>query len=141
FTVQSLLAVNITNDLVAFGTLSPGVEVVTPTNANPFRGENVGNIVANITITGTPFFTAVSMPSTFYQFRIRANESGAFNTTASATTNWNQTNSTLNAFVFHVVSLDWHSISNDFLADLNITVPLNESAGSKSSALTFTITG
>ncbi len=140
FTVQSLLSINITNNLVALGTLAPGANVSTPANANPFRGENVGNIVANITVTGTPFFTAVGMPSSFYRFKIRANESGAFNTTASAT-EWNETNSTLNAGVFHVVNLDWHSVSNDFLTDLNISVPGNESAGSKTSEITFTITG
>ena len=140
FTLQSLLSVNITNDLVAFGTFAPGTTASTPADANPFRGENVGNIVANISITGTPLFTAVSMPSTFYRFKIRANESGAFNTTASAT-EWNETNTTIDALVFHVVNLDWHSISNDFLTDLNISVPTNESPGSKSSAMTFTITG
>jgi len=140
FTVQSFLAINITNKEVAFGTLAPGANVITPANANPFRGENVGNIIANITFTGTSLFTAVGMPSTFYSFNISANESAAFNTTASAM-KWNETNSTLNAGVFHVVNLDWHSISNDFLTNLNITVPDNESAGAKTSTITFTITG
>ncbi len=140
FTVQSYLAINVTEETVAFGTLPVGANVSTPNNASPFRVENVGNIIANITVTGTAFFTAVSMPSSFYRFKIRANESGAFNTTASAT-EWNQTNSTLGANIFHVINLDWHSISNDFLTDLNISVPGNETPGSKTSTMTFTITG
>ena len=140
FTVQSYLAINITDKTAAFGTLPAGANVSTPNNASPLRAENVGNIIANITVTGTSFFNAVSMPSTFYRFRIRANESGAFNTTASAT-EWNETNTTLGVNIFHVINLDWHSISNDFLTDLNISVPLNESAGSKKSTITFTITG
>ncbi|MDP3699097.1 MAG: LamG-like jellyroll fold domain-containing protein, partial [Nanoarchaeota archaeon] len=140
FTVQSYLAINVTTDTVAFGTLSTGTNVSTPANAQPFRAENVGNIIANITVTGTSFFTFMHFPTTFYRFKIRANESGAFNVTASAT-EWNQTNTTLGANIFHVINLDWHSISNDFITDLNVSVPLNESPGSKSSTVTFTITG
>ena len=140
FTIQSLLSVNVTADNATFGTFNIGQNVNTPANASSLRAENIGNVVANITVTGTSLFTAVGMPSTFYRFKIRANESSAFNTTASAT-EWNQTNSTLNEFVFHVVNLDWHSVSNDFLLDLNISVPGDETPGSKASTLTFTITG
>src|SRR3989344_8239006 len=140
FTVQSYLAINITDKTAAFETLQDGANVSTPNNASPLRAENVGNIIANITVTGTSFFNAVSIPSTFYRFRIRANESGAFNTTASAT-EWNETNTTLGVNIFHVINLDWHSISNDFITDLNVSVPLNESPGAKLSTITFTITG
>src|SRR3989344_1465196 len=138
FTVQSYLAINITNNVVAFGTLNNGANVTTPNSATPFRAENVGNIVGNITITGTSFFNSMHFPSSFYSFKIRANESGAFNTTASSM-DWVQMNTT--SGIPHVVSLDWRSISNDFLTDINVSVPLNESPGSKSSAITFTMTG
>ena len=140
FTVQSYLAVNVTAEAAAFGTLPTGANVSTPNNASSLRAENIGNIIANVTVTGTNLFNFNSFPSSFYRFKIRANESGAFNTTASAT-EWNQTNTTLNANIFHVINLDWHDVSNDFLTDLNISVPLNESAGSKISTITFTITG
>ncbi|MEK6905752.1 MAG: hypothetical protein AABX24_05105, partial [Nanoarchaeota archaeon] len=138
FTVQSYLSINVTDNSVAFGTLNNGANVSTPNNASPFRAENIGNIIANITVTATKFFDAVSMPSTFYLFKIRANESSAFNASLSSI-DWTQMNTTSN--VFHVANLDWHSISNDFITDLNVSVPLNESAGSKSSTVTFTITG
>ncbi|GEM_PF-4476120 len=138
FTVQSYLAINVTSSTVAFGSLNNGANVSTPNNATPFRAENVGNIITNITVTGTKFFNAVTFPSSFYQFKIRANESGSFNV-SNSTTNWVQMNTT--SGIFHVVSLDWHSVSNDFITDLNISVPGNESAGSKSSTVTFTMTG
>ena len=140
FTLQSFISINVTAKTATFGTFNIGQNVTTPENASSFRAENIGNIISNISVTGTPLFSEVSMPSTFYRFKIRANESGAFNVTASAT-EWNETNSTVNAFVFHVVNLDWHSISNDFLTDLNISVPGNETAGIKLSTITFTITG
>jgi len=138
FTVQSYLAINTTSDLVAFGTLNNGANVSTPGNATPFRAENVGNIVANVTVTATPFFSAVTFPSVFYQFKIRENETGSFNTSVSYV-NWTYMNSSPSPV--HVVNLDWHSVSNDFITDLNISVPGNESAGVKSSNVTFTIEG
>ncbi len=140
FTIQSFLAIKITDSIVAFGILSNGANKTTPADASPFKAENDGNIVANVTITGTPLFpNTVGFPSPFYQFRIRANETGAFSAALTQTANWNQTNTT--SVGPHVVNLNWQSNQDDFIADLNISVPGNESAGLKSSTVTFTITG
>ncbi|MBI2582184.1 LamG domain-containing protein, partial [Candidatus Woesearchaeota archaeon] len=136
FTLQSFLAIDIINNAVAFGTLNNGQNVSTPANANPFRAENSGNIVANVTLTATPLFGMVSLNQPFFAFNITANETGAFNYTQSST-NWTFFNSS-SPFP-HVWNLDWHLASNDFITHVNVSVPGNESGGLKSSTVTFTI--
>ena len=136
FTLQSYLALSLTTSTVEFGSVSPGQAVNTTTNNPfPFAAENVGNIFANVTVTGTPYFTSVSFPGSNYRFRIEENESGAFNTTISNTSWTNMNNASTSP---HVLNLDWHVIKNNFLTGLSIFVPADEPSGTKSSTVTFT---
>ena len=41
----------------------------------------------------------------------------------------------------HVVNLNWQEVSDDFLLDLNLTIPDDEPSGLKTSVVTFTVTG
>jgi hypothetical protein len=137
FTLQSYLAVSVLRNTVNFGTVNNSQQINTSTgNPLPFWAENVGNIISNVTITATPYFTSVPYPSTNYQFRIEANESGAFNTTTSVMSWTNMSNVSA---VPHVLDLDWHSWKNDFLTGLSVFIPADEGAGVKNSTITFTI--
>ncbi|PIN73245.1 hypothetical protein COV20_03370 [Candidatus Woesearchaeota archaeon CG10_big_fil_rev_8_21_14_0_10_45_16] len=137
FTVQSFLAVSVLQDTINFGTGLPNQTFNTTDGAPaPFRTENVGNIVSNVTITGTAYFTSVAFPSSYYVFKVRENESNAFNQTLSNITYINMPDASASP---HVLNLNWYSFQNDFLTDINITVPPDESFGAKSSTVTFTI--
>ncbi|MBI2668584.1 right-handed parallel beta-helix repeat-containing protein [Candidatus Woesearchaeota archaeon] len=136
-TINSYLAVSVLTGTVAFGSVSRGGNVNTSSgNALPFHVENSGNIPINVTVTGTPYFTAVPFNNSHYQFRIEENESSSFDTTKSTTDWFNMTSSSTRT---DVADLDWHVISNDFLTGLLIRVPGNESAGAKSSTVTFAV--
>ncbi|HLD01224.1 MAG TPA: LamG-like jellyroll fold domain-containing protein [Candidatus Nanoarchaeia archaeon] len=137
FTVQSFLAISVYNN-VSFGSLSQNQNATTPNNATAFRAENLGNIFFNVTLTATQYFFSVPFPSIYYSYKIRANESSAFDT-VNSNMDWTQMNETSNTF--NVINVDWHDVKNDFLTDINVSVPENESSGLKSSTVTFTITG
>ena len=119
--------------------LAPGTrENTTDGSPRPFRGENTGNIVHNISINASQYFTSIFINRSNYQFQIRENESNSFNTTLSTITWTNMTNSTSTQ---HVVNLNWQEVSDDFLLDLNLTIPDDEPSGLKTSVVTFTVTG
>ncbi|MBU0456655.1 MAG: LamG domain-containing protein, partial [Nanoarchaeota archaeon] len=137
FTLESYLAISVIQDTVNFSTISNGDTVnTTAGNATPFLTENVGNIIANVTITATPIFQQASFPSNNYQFKIAENESNAFNLTLSTTDYTNMTNVSSTA---DVVDLDWHNFKNDFLTHILLRVPVDEGSGTKSSTVTFNI--
>ncbi|MEK6899994.1 MAG: hypothetical protein AABX05_02610, partial [Nanoarchaeota archaeon] len=128
-------------DAVAFGSVDAGGNYSTIGGSpGPFRIENTGNIFFNATINATPFFTAVPMNSTYYRFKVRENstELGSIDTALSYT-EWISMNYT--SSVFHAVELNWRDITDEFLTDINISVPTNESAEAKTSVISFLITG
>ncbi|MDP3989805.1 MAG: hypothetical protein Q8Q01_01215, partial [archaeon] len=137
FTLQSLLSITISTDTVAFGSLGQNERNdTTDNNPFPFSAENSGNIISNVTITATSYFSTPAFPSEYYQFRIEANETDGFDISRSNMTWVNMSDSSATP---HVINLNWESIKNDFLTAINITVPDDEPAGAKSSTVTFTI--
>lgn len=141
FTVQSLLQLSLTNNKVEFGAQTRGANISSASSASdnilPFRGENTGNIYVNITLNATALFSSVNMNTSNYQFRIAENESNSFSLALSSLS-W--TDMTLKTSAFHLVNLSWENIKNDFLVDLNISLPYDESAGLKASTIQFTVT-
>ncbi|MEK6968804.1 MAG: hypothetical protein AABW48_00065, partial [Nanoarchaeota archaeon] len=139
FTVQSYLSFTLPTSIVAFGSLLPGAKENTTDNTPPpFWGENAGNIFMNISINGTEYFSSASINASNYMYKIRANETGSFNTTISTMNYVNM--SSINVSV-NVADLNWRDIHDDFLMDLNLTVPTDEPPGLKTSTITFTIWG
>jgi len=140
FTVSSYLALVFLTDTVSFGDMAPGDVANTTDNVPlPFWVENTGNINANISVNGSQYFTSVSLNTSYYQFKIRENEAGSFNTTLSRT-NW--TNMSKDKIPpAQIAYLNWRSAFDDFLMDLNLTVPTDESPGVKSSLITYTVEG
>jgi len=137
FTVDSLLSLTLLVDSVEFGSLNANDAVNTTERLPvPFVGENNGNIISNITITATPFFTSVGYPSLYYQFNISENESNSYNYTFS-TQEW--TNMTNVSSVIDVFNLNWLDAKDTFQTELLVTIPGDELAGSKNSTVTFTV--
>ena len=137
FTVSSLLSITMFTSGVEFGSVAPGTEVNTSDGVPaPFRAENTGNIDTNVSLNASAIFTTVAINNSAYQFKIRENESNAFSTALSATGWTNMSNSTTAA---HVVNLTWRDARNDFLTDINLTIPSDEPPGFKTSTITFTV--
>ena len=137
FTLDSYLAISVLDDIVDFGLIGSGsVLNTTAGDYGKFKSENVGNILSNVTITGTFYFNTSVFPSNAYQFKIVENKSNAFDVGLS-TVDWTD----MDGFSSnpHVIDLDWHDFKNDFLTHLLIRVPDNEPAGTKSTTVTFTI--
>ena len=138
FTVNSLLSITMMTNAAEFGEVAPGTEVNTSDQVPaPFRAENTGNIDANVSLNASAIFSTVPINRSAYQFKIRANQSNAFSSALSAMGWTNMTNSTTAA---HVVNLTWRSGKNDFLTDINLTIPSDEPSGFKTSTITFTLT-
>ncbi|MBI2111937.1 LamG domain-containing protein, partial [Candidatus Woesearchaeota archaeon] len=139
FTVQSYLLITLTTNSVAFGSMAINDKNDTTDNAPPpFTAINNGNIIANVTITATSYFSSASFPGNAYQFKIRANESSSFDT---ANSNLSFINMSSSYTGYHVRGLNWQDVNDDFLVDLNVTVPSSEPPGAKSSTVTFTMEG
>ncbi len=140
FTVDSYLAVSFTVSLADFGSLTPGqVENTTDGTPAPFQAENAGNIFFNVSINGSAIFENIGLNRSNYQFKMRESEAGSFDTSLSSTA-WKNVSKNLYG-VFHLAELNWRNANDNFLTDLNITVPDDEPPGAKASNLTFTITG
>ena len=139
FTVDSLLAFSFLNSAVEFGSMDPGsMNDTTDQIPLPFRAENTGNIFFNVTLNGSALFSSVALNTSYYQFKVRENESGSFD--VLSTTTWRNMSKDYQR-PFHVVELNWRDVSDDFLMDLNVTVPSAEPGGLKLSNVTFTIDG
>ncbi len=138
FTVSSLLSITMFTAGVEFGTVAPGTMTDTSDGVPaPFRSENTGNIDTNVSLNASVIFVTVPINRSAYQFRIRANESNAFSSALSATSWTNMTNSPAAP---QVVNLTWRDVRNDFLTDINLSVPNDEPPGFKTSTITFTVT-
>lgn len=135
FTLSSYLALSIIDNLVDFGDMDIGTSNDT-TNLHPapFRVENAGNIFANVSVTATRMFNSGDFPSDNYQFKVRENESNAFNVSIS-TTSW--TNISNESSAYDTLDLDWHDYKDNFIADILLDVPSSEPTGNRSSTVTF----
>ncbi len=137
FTLESFLAVSLTVNSTNFGTMSPwDTNDTSDDNPNPLLMENIGNIRANVTITGTQLFTLGGFPSEYYQFKIGLNETSSFDQTQST---MNYTNMTETSSRIDTAILDWHNENDTAELDINVTVPAHEPKGAKSSLITITV--
>ncbi|MFH0840975.1 MAG: hypothetical protein V1865_03295, partial [bacterium] len=139
FTVDSLVYIYLTTNSVAFGNMALGEKnETTDSNPLPFAAENRGNVISNISINATSYFTSpsINFPSNNYQFKIRENEAGSFNTASSNMTWVNMSDASATP---NIININWQEVNNDGLIDINVTVPSDEPSGAKSSSVRFTI--
>ena len=145
--VAQTVSISLPIDTVAFNSIS-----VNQTNdtidysPSPFILQNDGTIAVNVTIGATDLWTGsgAGNPSQYYQFNTTRNEtlavpSEAYDFNCTAGVNGPFCNMATAGSPTKVVSrLNFTSSSDAVLVQINITVPTDESAGAKSSTVTFT---
>jgi len=137
FTLESFLAVSLVVNSTNFGSMVPyDNNDTSDDNPNPLLMENIGNIRANITVTGTQLFELGGFPSEYYQFKIGLNKTSSFDQTQSTMSYTNMSNASSR---IDTVDLDWHNINDTAEIDINVTVPAHEPKGTKSSLITITV--
>ncbi|MBI4016353.1 MAG: hypothetical protein HY363_01530, partial [Candidatus Aenigmarchaeota archaeon] len=136
FTLESELIIALPQVNVSFGTLAHNSSANTTNNTiKPFVAENRGNVVFNVTITGTRMFQNDSFPSNSYQFMVDVNETNSFNVTASTNLFTNMTNESTRK---DIRGLDWHDVNDTARIDILLNLPHDEFSGLKNSTVTFT---
>jgi len=127
--LDEMAAFTLSPAIVNFGNITLGGSESTGADPAPFGIVNDGTVKINMTITSTnPLFTGTS-PT--YQFKSNCSEAGC-STTVYEWTTFDQTAQNL------VKSLDFNDTKDALEVGIQITVPLDESAGAKSDTLTFT---
>jgi hypothetical protein len=121
---------------VAFGELNPGqFNDTTDNNPFPFVIQNDGNVNVNVTIGADNLWTTQTNPSTYFRFNSTENETGSVVSTATDLVAWTD----MPTSPVNVVTRLKYPAANDAVnVHINITVPEEEGAGSKSSTVTFT---
>jgi parallel beta-helix repeat protein len=137
FTTKSVINVNFIVDTINFGDLTIGQSNDTTGNSPyPFVLENTGNVKVNGTGTSTYLWTSLPEPSQYYQYKMRVNETGAFNDTLS-TTNW-KNSSYINTDT-DLAYLLYQMNQNAVFMDIGVTGPSDEPPGYKSAVFTMTV--
>ena len=135
-TIQSSLILSLTVNSVDFGTMAPGETNDTSDESPlPLLLQNDGNVLVDAIISGTDLWQTISNPSSYYRYKIRANESNAFNTSLSTMT-W--TNMLTGNVIVDIASFNYRDESDNAKIDLKVTVPSEEPAGPKNSTVTIT---
>ncbi|MBI4148677.1 hypothetical protein HY490_05275, partial [Candidatus Woesearchaeota archaeon] len=136
FTLESELIIALPQVNVSFGTLAHNSSANTTNDTiKPFVAENRGNIVFNVTITGTKMFINDTFPTNAYQFQVDNNESNSFNVTNSTNVFTNMTNASTRV---DIRGLDWHDINDTARIDILLNLPHDEPAGLRNSTVMFT---
>ncbi|MBI4154099.1 LamG domain-containing protein, partial [Candidatus Woesearchaeota archaeon] len=135
FSVVSQVIIDLVNDTVNFSARLPG-EYINTTNGSvgPLVIRNEGNVHLEVNISGERLFSSGSFPSSNYRYKARnMSTMKAFN--SSSTFDWTnvpEVNQT------PIKGFNYTSTNNDGIIDIEVTVPTDEPAGSKTSVLTFT---
>jgi hypothetical protein len=140
FTVSSLVSITLVNGTVAFGTLDNGVINDTENDdPTPILIENNGNVFTNITIYSSDWLwdsATAGINTSYWEYKADNYTGGrdAFNWTGSNTTFINMTDKEEQV----IRGLNWSDINDTVEIEINITVPDDELAGTKSGEMTIT---
>ena len=123
-------------DDVYFRDLMVGESDSTEEELAPFNLENNGNVFVNVSINASSLWDSETNDSEYYRFKVDnvSGEEGAFGWIESQTSWFNMP---LTAFVIAVSELNYSDIADSVEVDINVTVPINEDPGSKSSSVVF----
>jgi hypothetical protein len=137
--VQSLINLSLYNTTVSFGNLNNSQSKNTTSGEfDPFVLINYGNSYTNVSINSTDLWSKVANPSEYYQFKVRNTTMNCF-WTNETNTSWafvpSITSNVIKNFNF---TSGYQEGCNNVSFDIHVEVPLNESAGDKSSTITFT---
>ena len=132
FTIESYKAISLIINTIDFGQLNRGTTAETENNATPIIIENIGNININLSIyANNSLWNNNPLNTNNYMFKADTNESNSFNEGTSTMSWMNMTNSSYNL----LKELDYHQASDAAELDINITIPMDESPGEKSSEI------
>jgi len=150
FFIPSTVMITVLDNEMAFGDMAVGATNHTQDNSPyPFRVRNDGNILTDINVTVELdqdwLWDRYTTPSSYFQYAIDnatsystySDENSSFNWTTSATVpgwfNLPLTNNSAN-----IRQLNFSDSTDEVEIDINITVPSDEPAGDKGSALRIT---
>ena len=137
FNISSLIIINATVRFMDLGVLTfAGASNNSTTDSPPpFRIQNDGNAILNISINASSLWSAVDMPSQYYRYKARnvTGEDGAFDVVHSVV---NFTNVNVTPEV-GVVQLNYSDATDSANIDIYVQVPSGEPSGAKSSLMTF----
>ena len=136
FTIESELLVSVPTSLVEFGSLLPEETGNSSALNSPIIIENQGNILMNITITGTSIWSNYLNPTNYFKYWINANETSAYDY-ANETERQMQSSSSY----IDIRNLNYSDNSDDARLHIYIEVPQDEPAGVKNSDITITASG
>ncbi len=133
FSIASVIGVNFTVNGTDFGSMENGEKNDTSDDKPPpFTVENTGNVDINVSIKALDgLFTSVALDTHYFQFKARVNEAGAYDAAASQESYANMSA----AYAPLFANFNYEDDRDSAYVDLNVTVPLSEGAGYKSSII------
>ncbi len=141
--IPSAADIFLVNSTVNFGNVGVGFTFVTNgnySNASQFLLRNDGSVNLNVTISATALFNSTSGNNSNYRFNV-TNASG--NTSMkevcmTAQNTW--TTIPLSSSAYALCNLNFTDGNDHARVDIEVTIPLGEAAGAKTSTVTFTAT-
>ncbi|MEM5798331.1 MAG: hypothetical protein QXG26_02945 [Candidatus Aenigmatarchaeota archaeon] len=139
--VATAITITLPVSTVNFGSMSLNAEDDTTDNSpGPFIVQNDGSVCVNVTVNATQLWsgTGATGTSTYYRFKSECNEADCVpDPDNDLVTSW--TNMPINDDATKLVDRLRYTDSQDTVkAHIYLKVPADESAGSKSSTVTFT---
>ena len=134
--IYTLVDLSIPSGNVSFGSMTLNVNNDTDDGSPaPFRLQNNGNILINISINGTSLWGSDPSPTSNYQYKID-NVSGENNSFVWSTSNTTYTNMPV-VDMTAIIGLNHTDITDSCQIDISITVPSNEGPANRTSTVIF----
>jgi len=134
FTIDSIALIDLIVNSTSFGDAVPGVSNdTTDFSPSPLVIRNLGNVLVNVTINATQFFTSAALNTAYYRFSAADNETGSINTGCSQSSFANMQATPSNA----VCNLTYNDSNDEARIHLAILVPNDEPPGTKRSDIQF----
>ena len=137
--ISTLIIINLTTDLIEFGSvIPPSSNDTTDNSPAPFVLQNDGNVKVNVTAGASSLWEAIANPNQYYKFKIdnKTDELNSFNWLASLTS-WTNMPLTASA-ILGIVELKYPDANDTAEIDVYVEIPPNEPPGTKNSTVTFT---
>lgn len=137
--VSSFVSINLTRDIVNFGTIPyNGVDNTSDDSPLPLEIENIGNVLVNVSVNASDLWKSAGFqnPTDNFSYKVRENESNSYDLTYSAV-DWRPVPDDV-SIEDAIIWFNWTSQSNSAFVDILIAVPYGEGDGLRESIITFT---
>jgi hypothetical protein len=129
FNITSVLDFTLIVNVTDFGSLALGQSRQTNASIGALVGQNNGNILLNGSINASSLFRSIAMNSNNFMYNASSNQTGSILIYCSQTSMTPMDVDFKNLFC----NLSYSSTARQVKIDLNVTVPLNEQPGTKTS--------